>query len=326
MADIGKDIAKAAVLLASGQVVAIPTETVYGLAGNAYDVHAVSRIYEVKDRPSFNPLIVHTNDLSKIENFVKEIPPLARKLAEKLWPGPLTILLPRNEIIPDLVTAGSPRVAVRIPNHPLTLKLLSSVEFPLAAPSANPFGYISPTTSQHVQQQLGDLIPYILDGGPSEVGIESTIIGFDEFGQAEVFRFGGIPIESIEEICGHVNLDLVSTRDPKAPGMLKSHYAPNTHMVVCDIAQAIPHLPAAKTGIISFSEMYEGIPAQNQRTLSASGDLHEAAHQLFSTMREMDAMGLEIILAEEVPDEGLGKAINDRLHRAAEERKMYKDL
>lgn len=322
MAEIGKDIGKAAVLLATGKVVAIPTETVYGLAGNAYDVQAVSRIFEVKDRPTFNPLIVHTNAISKIKDFVKEIPPLAYELAQALWPGPLTILLPRNEIIPDLVTAGNPMLAVRIPNHPLTLQLLASIEFPLAAPSANPFGYISPTTAQHVDSQLGDLIPYILDGGPSEIGIESTIIGFDEFGQVEVLRFGGVPIESIEKICGPINLRIGLKKAPQAPGMLKSHYAPNTQLIVCDIAEVIPKLNPAKTGILSFTDMVEGVPAQNQRTLSSSGDLHEAAQGLFSNMRELDAMDLQIILAERVPDKGLGKAINDRLRRAAEERKI----
>lgn len=320
MAEIGRDIDRAAVLLASGKVVAIPTETVYGLAGNAYDVHGISRIFEVKDRPSFNPLIVHTNSLDKIRTFVKEIPQVAIDLADALWPGPLTLLLQRNEIIPDLVTAGSPLVAVRIPNHPMSLELLSAIEFPLAAPSANPFGYISPTNARHVQEQLGDKIPYILDGGPSAIGIESTIIGFNELGQAEVYRFGGTPMEDIESIVGPLNMKLVASRKPQAPGMLKSHYAPNTQLLLCDIATTIPRINANKTGVLSFSKMYDGVPAQNQRTLSITGDLHEAAHELFATMRELDNMGLQIILAEEVPDTGLGKAINDRLRRAAETR------
>ncbi|MEM6801372.1 MAG: L-threonylcarbamoyladenylate synthase [Bacteroidota bacterium] len=320
MAEIGRDIDKAAVLLASGELVAIPTETVYGLSGNAFNVNAISKIFEVKDRPSFNPLIVHTNRLEKIQSFVKEIPPLAQELVDALWPGPLTLLLPRNEIIPDLVTAGSPRVAVRIPNHSLSLELLSAIEFPLAAPSANPFGYISPTMASHVQEQLGSKISYILDGGPSAIGIESTIVGFDEFGQVEVYRFGGTPIEAIENICGPLHMNILAKKGPKAPGMLKSHYAPNTQLIVCDIAATIPRLNPAKTGVLSFNKMYEGIPAQNQRTLSITSDLHEAAHELFATMRDLDSMGLEIILAEEVPDIGLGKAINDRLKRAAEER------
>ena len=319
MAEIGRDIGQAAVLLASGKVVAIPTETVYGLAGNAYDIHAVTRIFEVKNRPQFNPLIVHTDRIEKIRDFVSEIPKMAVRLAEAFWPGPLTILLPKNEIIPDLVTAGSERVAVRIPDHDVALKLFSLLEFPVAAPSANPFGYISPTTAKHVQEQLGGQIPYILDGGPSRVGIESTIVGFDESGQAQIHRFGGISIEEIERICGPVRLHLRNDENPQSPGMLKSHYAPATPMIVGNIKELIPSFNPQTTGILAFRDLYPGVPAANQRVLSPDGDIKEAAHELFAAMRSLDQEKLKIILAEPVPNYGLGRAINDRLKRAEQD-------
>ena len=319
MAEIGRDIGKAAVMLASGKVVAIPTETVYGLAGNAYDIHAVTRIFEVKNRPQFNPLIVHTDRMEKISNFVSDLPEIAIRLAEKFWPGPLTILLHRNEIIPDLVTAGSERVAVRIPNHPVALKLFSLLEFPVAAPSANPFGYISPTTAQHVQEQLGDQISYILDGGPAHVGIESTIVGFDDTGRPEIYRFGGTSIEEIERVCGPVTMHLHNDESPQSPGMLKSHYSPITPMIVGDIKKLIPAFNPQTTGILAFRDLYPGIPAANQRVLSPDGDIKEAAHELFAAMRSLDQEKLKVILAEPVPNYGLGRAINDRLKRAEQD-------
>ncbi|WP_405512000.1 L-threonylcarbamoyladenylate synthase [Spirosoma sp. KNUC1025] len=189
MAQIGTDRQIAKQLLEAGNVVSIPTETVYGLAANALNPDAVLTIFRVKNRPTFDPLIVHTDSLEKLDRFVSTIPESARDLASTYWPGPLTLLLPKKAIIPDLVTAGLPTVGIRIPNHPLTLALLNSLDFPLAAPSANPFGYISPTTAQHVADQLGLQVPYILDGGPATIGIESTIVGFDG-NKPTVFRLG----------------------------------------------------------------------------------------------------------------------------------------
>ncbi|MES2733756.1 MAG: L-threonylcarbamoyladenylate synthase, partial [Bacteroidota bacterium] len=186
-ARIGTNISHAIDLLQQGEVVAIPTETVYGLAGNALNTKAVARIFSVKNRPTFDPLIIHTNSLEKVLQFVDEMPAQAKTLAQACWPGPLTLLLPRKDSIPDLVTSGLDTVAVRIPNHSLTLSLLEALEFPLAAPSANPFGYISPTTAEHVYNQLGKKIPYILDGGPCLVGIESTIVGFED-GEPTIYR------------------------------------------------------------------------------------------------------------------------------------------
>ncbi len=193
---IGKDINKAIQFLKGGEVVGIPTETVYGLAGNGFDESATLKIFEVKERPTFNPLILHTNSFTKVESFVKSFPQKAKSLAEAFWPGPLTLLLPKSDKVSDVVTSGSPLVAVRIPNHPLTLELLEQLDFPLAAPSANKFGRISPTSPQNVVSQLGDELPYVLDGGNCGVGIESTIIGFED-NISIVYRVGGLSVEEI---------------------------------------------------------------------------------------------------------------------------------
>ncbi len=203
MASMGKDILQAKKYLEQGKLVAIPTETVYGLAANALDAGPVAAIFSVKNRPFFDPLIVHVDSLEKARRFVTAIPETAIELADQFWPGPLTILLDKSTLIPDLVTAGLPRVGIRCPDHELTLSLLSQLTFPLAAPSANPFGYISPTTPFHVEQQLGDQVAYILDGGPCQVGLESTIIGWEE-SKPVVYRVGGCPIEDIEKITGPV--------------------------------------------------------------------------------------------------------------------------
>jgi len=222
MADIGKDIAKAKRLLEAGELVAIPTETVYGLAANALDEDAVAKIFEVKDRPGFDPLIVHAGTVTQISGIVEDIPGPLLKLAEKFWPGPLTLLMKKKPLIPYLVTSGLENVAVRVPDHPMTGELLRILDFPLAAPSANPFGYISPTLAEHVQDQLGEKIPYILDGGHSEVGLESTIVGMDA-GRVFVFRLGGTEVSAIEDIVGVVTVMPQSSSNHKSPGMLKSH-------------------------------------------------------------------------------------------------------
>lgn len=315
MAIIGKDINLAKEFLRKNQLVAIPTETVYGLAGNALDEKAVLSIFETKKRPSFDPLIVHTDSLDKLREYVTEIPEQAYQLAEKFWPGPLTLLLPKKDNIPDLVTSGLDTVAVRIPDHSLTLRLLATLDFPLAAPSANPFGYISPTTAQHVNQQLGDKIPYILDGGECGIGIESTIIGFvDQI--PTVYRLGGLAIEDIENVIGKVVLMSHSSSNPKAPGMLKSHYAPRKPFFLKD-RNEMPKTDDDTSAYLLFDHFIEEIDRKNQRLLSPSGDLKEAAHNLFAFLRELDAQAFDQIFAEFVPDHDLGKAINDRLKRAA---------
>lgn len=315
MVVLGHNIERAKELLLKSEVVGIPTETVYGLAGNALDENAILKIYEVKKRPKFDPLIAHTDSLEKVEGLVQDIPELAKQLTNEFWPGPLTLLLKKKEIVPDLLTSGHERVAVRIPNHSLTLDLLSNLDFPLAAPSANPFGYVSPTTAQHVADQLGSKIHYILDGGECHVGVESTIVGFEDE-RPIIYRLGGIAIENIEKVIGKVELKINVSSDPSAPGMLKSHYSPGRRLIIGDIDQKLAQMNPSTTGIISYQKNY-AVPDENQFVLSQSGDLNEAARNIFKALRKMDNPSIMEVLAEEVPDRGLGKAINDRLKRAS---------
>ena len=317
MAKSGKDINLAIRILEAGDLVAVPTETVYGLAGNAFNEEAVLKIFEVKNRPSFDPLIVHVADIKQVDQIVTDIPPSVSALAERFWPGPLTILLQKRDSVPDVVTSGLDTVAVRVPNHPLTLELIKSIDFPLAAPSANPFGYVSPTTVKHVNDQLGGSISYILDGGTCHVGIESTIIGFQD-GVPMIFRLGGIPIEEIEAITGKVRIKAHSSSRPSAPGSLESHYAPGKPVFLENIDPAKKSVEALeKVGLIRFREPIPGVTADRQIVLSASGDLKEAAKNLFAALRSMDEMDVESVIAEPLPEKGLGRAINDRLRRAA---------
>ncbi len=318
MAEIGKDIVKAKALLEQGELVAIPTETVYGLAGNALDSNAVVKIFKVKDRPQFDPLIVHVANLQQAKQLVEFFPEKAEKLAAKFWPGPLTFLLKKKSLIPDLVTSGMDTVGIRCPDHDLTRSLLHSLSFPLAAPSANPFGYVSPTRPEHVNDQLGNKIQYILDGGECRVGIESTIIGFEN-DCPTVFRLGGLTLEDIENVIGKVDIQLNSSSNPKAPGQLKSHYSPRKKVVWGLLPELITRYPASKIGILAFREKVAGIDPENQIVLSSTGNLEEAAQRLFASLRELDKKSKEIILAEALPDIGLGKAINDRLRRASAE-------
>ena len=314
MAEIGADISFAEILLTQGDLVAIPTETVYGLAANAFNAEAIAKIYTTKQRPTFDPLIVHTDSLERVIDFVKEIPEMALLLAKQFWPGPLTLLLKKKNVIPDLVTAGLDTVAVRIPRHPITKSLLKQLDFPLAAPSANPFGYVSPTTAQHVDDQLGDKIGYILDGGACRVGVESTIIGFED-DQVLIYRLGGMSIEDIEEVIGKVKLMPHSSSNPTTPGMLESHYAPKKHLVLGDIPILLEKYKDEELAILAFKETYSGL--KHHHYLSQNGDLGEAAQNLFSKLRTLDNLPVDKIIAEPVPDYGLGKAINDRLKRAA---------
>ncbi len=317
MSDIGKDVKKAALLLQKGEVIAVPTETVYGLAGNALIPETVIKIFEIKQRPFFDPLIIHLPDKDSLAKYVLEIPVRIRPLMEAFMPGPLTLLLPKRDEIPDIVTAGSPLVAVRIPAHPLMLELLGMVDFPIAAPSANPFGYISPTTAEHVDLQLGEKIPYILDGGPCQIGVESTIIGMEE-DKIIIYRKGGIAIEDIESIVGEVIVKAVSSSNPLAPGMLESHYAPRIPLSIIDASEKeITEYDIRTSGILCFQKYAEAFPIEHQRILSPTGNMSEAAKNLFAMMRELDALPLKHIYAELLPESGLGRAINDRLRRAS---------
>jgi L-threonylcarbamoyladenylate synthase len=316
VAEIGIDILKAQDFLDRNLLVAIPTETVYGLAANALNPIAVAKIFEAKERPTFDPLIVHTYDLKKVYDFVTEINPSLLKLAEVFWPGPLTLLLPKKEIIPNLVTSGLDRVGVRIPNHLLTLDLLSKLSFPLAAPSANPFGYISPTSAAHVQKQLGKKIPYILDGGYCTVGLESTIVG-EENGEIIIYRLGGLSIDDIKSVVGKVSIQLNQSSNPKAPGQLKSHYAPKKPVYIGNLKELQIKFLNKKLGAIIFGEqnfLNSNVVVKN---LSQSKNYQEAAVNLFSFLRELDETDADIIITELLPETGLGLAINDRLKRAA---------
>jgi L-threonylcarbamoyladenylate synthase len=313
MAEIGTDIEKAKALLEGGELVAIPTETVYGLAGNALDNSSVTRIFEVKGRPQFDPLIVHVPSFVAAAQYADNDVPLAKKLANQFWPGPLTLLLRKKTVIGDLVTSGLETVGLRCPDNALTGSLLKMLSFPLAAPSANPFGYVSPTRPEHVEEQLGNKIAYILDGGICRVGVESTIIGFDHETPV-IYRLGGITQEQIESVIGPVTVRTHSTSNPKAPGQLISHYAPRKKLVLGNLAELQQKYASENFGVISFQQ---DAPLPYKFILSPSGRLDEAAQNLFLALRTLDKMPIDIILAEPVPDTGLGRAINDRLRRAA---------
>ncbi len=316
----GTDLREAAQLLRFGAVVGIPTETVYGLAANVFDEVAVLRIFQVKERPSFDPLIVHVGRKEDVHRIVRELPLGAQELMDAFWPGPLTLVLPKRPEVPDLVTSGLDTVGVRMPAHPLALDLLRSLEFPLAAPSANPFGYISPTTAQHVADQLGERIPYILDGGPCAVGVESTIVGWDN-GTWVLYRPGGIPVEAIEALLGERVFTHRSTGEGQgplsAPGMLASHYAPSKPVHLGEVQELLLRFKGERIGAITFRDRVE---ACTNKVLSPRGDLSEAAQHLFAALRELDGSDVTVIIAGPFPDEGLGRAINDRLRRAAAQR------
>jgi len=313
-------ISVAAAALSRGQLVAIPTETVYGLGANALSETAVTSIFSAKNRPSFDPLIIHQSSADRILAFARTVPPEARLLAEHCWPGPLTLVLPKKEIIPDLVSAGLPTVALRVPDHPLTQALLEAVDFPVAAPSANPFGFVSPTSAQHVKDQLGEKIDYILDGGACRVGLESTIVGFPG-GVATVLRKGGLAVETIETILGHpVEVRTHSNSQPEAPGMLSRHYSPGVKMWMVEKPAIFHPYPSGSAAII-FGDMEFTVRSDGRAlhvfNLSPSADLNEAARNLFATLRKLGEANYPVVLVYSVPEEGLGRAINDRLRRAA---------
>jgi len=316
MAEAGTDILKVAEILKSGGLVAIPTETVYGLAANALKNECVLKIFEVKKRPFFDPLILHVNSLESAMKYADFTDERLLKLAKAFWPGPLTLLLPKKEVVPDLVTSGLSRVALRVPRHSLSLQLLQHIDFPLAAPSANPFGYISPTSPEHVNKQLGNEIEYILDGGTCTVGLESTIVGEEE-GEICIYRLGGLELEQIEKIVGKVNLKLNLSGNPRSPGQLKNHYAPAKPLLIGNLEELIREHPGQKKAALVFGAEIAASENLACFYLSIQKNLSEAAISLFSLLRKMDESDAELLLAEWLPEEGLGRAINDRLRRAA---------
>ncbi len=292
-------IADAAALLQKGALVAFPTETVYGLGADATNGQAVARIFEAKNRPSFNPLIVHVPDLDAAKPLV-ELPQTAQDIAQAFWPGPLTLVLPvKPGAVSDLVTAGLPTLAIRIPAHPLAQALLRKAGRPIAAPSANPSGAISPTTADHVAAALTGKIAAILDGGPCDVGLESTILGFAPI--PTLLRPGGLPQEALEAALGHP-LSTHQPDMPNAPGQLASHYAPD--------AKVRLNVTETEGTLLGFG------PVKGTLNLSPGGDLTEAAANLFAYLHRLDS-GTDTIHVAPIPETGLGRAINDRLRRAA---------
>ncbi|MFV0442621.1 MAG: L-threonylcarbamoyladenylate synthase [Planctomycetaceae bacterium] len=321
-AEISTDLARAAALLRAGQLVAFATETVYGLGTDALNVTAVARVFEAKQRPHFDPLIVHLAETRDVHNVVREFPPQAQELAQAFWPGPLTLVLPKRPHVPDLVTSGLPNVAVRVPGHEQARELIRLAGCPVAAPSANLFGRVSPTTADHVAEQLKDRIELILDGGPCRVGIESTVLDLSG-SQPVLLRPGGVTLEELQQRIGPVYTQPAqiaesgdqSTSSAAAPGMLPQHYAPRTPVrLVCDWERLPRHASAAALG---FRHVHQPERFLASEVLSPGGDLREAAASFFAALRRLDRVCAEVILAERFPSEGLGVALNDRLSRAA---------
>lgn len=316
MTIISKDLSKAVNILNNEDVIAIPTETVYGLAGNIFSEKAIHKIFEVKQRPLFNPLIVHIHSIEQLDEIVSDFPSKAQLLAKAFWPGSLTLILKKKSNIPDLITAGKDTVGVRIPNHPLTLSLLKELNFPLAAPSANPFNRISPTNAYHVETYFKNSVKMVLDGGECKNGLESTIIGFEN-SEPVLYRLGSISIEEIENVVGKIHIKNSTEKTPNAPGMLEKHYAPQTKTyLVENIKSFLENNEYQSIGVLSFTEEITAVNIKHLEILSPSGDLKEAASKLYSSLHKLDHLNLDIIVAQKFPDFGLGKSINDRLERA----------
>lgn len=311
------DIQKAINILNNDGIIAIPTETVYGLAGNIYSEKAIRQIFNVKKRPFFNPLIVHIFSLEQLKHLVVDIPYKAQLLAESFWPGGLTLILKKKPSVPLIVTGGKETIAVRIPNHPLTLNLLKELSYPLAAPSANPFNRISPTKAIHVENYFKDSLPLILDGGECKSGVESTIIGFED-DEPILYRYGAIPIESIEKIIGPLKIKNKDENQPNAPGMLLKHYSPNTKLILTtNIKNALTANLGASIGLLTFFSKFNDTNVKYNIALSKTKDFFEAASNLYDALHILDQLNLDLIIAERFPEIGLGKTINDRLERAS---------
>ena len=305
-------IERAAGIIKSGGLVAFPTETVYGLGADGLNPIAVAKIFEAKKRPSFNPLILHISDKNWLHKFSSINNTKIEKLIEKFWPGPLTFVLPKTDIVPEIVTSGNQTVAIRMPDHPVALKLIEASGTPIAAPSANRFGHLSPTEASHVAKYLGDKVDMILDGGKSSVGVESTIIQFheDEF---YLLRPGGLSKEEIENEIGQIQKGIIDPEKPNAPGQLLSHYSPHTPFKFYDSAYLDEN---KKIGMLSFKKNKYDFPFAQIKILSESGNMREAAANLFSLLHELEKENLDLILVEPMEENGLGMAIMDRLRKA----------
>jgi L-threonylcarbamoyladenylate synthase len=313
------NLRRLAAALRDGELVAIPTETVYGLAANALDAKACRAIFRAKRRPANDPLIVHVLDLAQAEALA-EFNSAARRLAEHFWPGPLTLVLPKKLCVPGIVTSGGITVAIRAPAHPLARQLLRLAKIPLAAPSANLFGYISPTTAEHVRDGLGRRIPHILDGGASRVGVESTVLDVTHPARPRILRPGAVTATQLEKFLG-VKVHGAKAKGGRArqlaPGMLERHYSPRTPLVNGDTNR-----PALRETAVIFLRKPRGKTAENVFWFSRRGALDEIARNLYGVLREVDAGGFRRIVVEPLPADagGLAAAINDRLKRAAAKR------
>jgi L-threonylcarbamoyladenylate synthase len=312
-----RNLARLARALRAGELVAVPTETVYGLAANALDARACAKIFHAKGRPTNDPLIVHIHALDQL-SLLAEPNEAAFKLARAFWPGPLTLVLPKRQVVPNIVSSGLPSVAVRMPAHRLFRRLLKLTGVPLAAPSANPFGYVSPTSAAHVRANLGDKISYILDGGASTIGVESTIVDLREPARPRVLRPGAVTRDDIERVLGVT----VRTKKPAsrgaqvAPGLLARHYSPRTPAVL-HRALSPAAARASRSEAWIFITRPEGARGPNIFWLDERGDLHGVARRLFATLRRVDSGGFTKIHLERAEGGGLADAINDRLARAA---------
>ena len=316
MIKIGKNIDFAKDKLDKGGLVAIPTETVYGLGGNALNLESVDKIFNLKNRPSNDPLICHTNSISKIEKYVNEIPDVAYKLAEKFWPGPLTLIFEKKEIIPNKTTSNLKTVGFRIPNKEITLDLLKNLDYPISAPSANKFGYISPTRTEHIFKNFSQGIDYVLDGGACELGIESTIIGFENKNTI-VYRLGSLVVEDIEKCVGDIT---IYSNEESFPGSFKSHYSPSKKLYLGDIKMLKDKFKDKRIGVLCFDKYYDFIKEKNQILLSKNSSLFEASKNLYSSLYELDNMkNIDIILSSLVEDTLIGRTINNRLIKSAED-------
>jgi L-threonylcarbamoyladenylate synthase len=311
-------IQAAVAALQNNEIVAMPTETVYGLAGNAYSEVAVQKIFALKNRPHYNPLIVHIKSAHFLQQVAKNIPAVAIQLADAFWPGPLTLVLEKQDHIPDLVTGGKNTVGVRVPGHPIALELLEVLDFPLAAPSANPFGSISPTTAKHVADYFMGTLDIILDGGSCDKGIESTIVGFEN-GEPILYRQGSTKTEDIEKITGVLKMRVHANNESVvAPGMLSKHYAPSTTTILTDdITSDIQKYSGKRIGVLQLSPTTLPSFVIAVETLSQTGNLEEAAKNLYAAMHRLDHQNLDLIIAQKMPAVGMGLAINDKLERAA---------
>jgi L-threonylcarbamoyladenylate synthase len=311
-------IQAAVAALQNNEIVAMPTETVYGLAGNAYSEVAVQKIFALKNRPHYNPLIVHIKSAHFLQQVAKNIPVVAIQLADAFWPGPLTLVLEKQDHIPDLVTGGKNTVGVRVPGHPIALELLEALDFPLAAPSANPFGSISPTTAKHVADYFTGRLDIILDGGSCDKGIESTIVGFEN-GEPILYRQGSTKTEDIEKITGVLKMRVHANNESVvAPGMLSKHYAPSTTTILTDdITSDIQKYSGKRIGVLQLSPTTLPSFVIAVETLSQTGNLEEAAKNLYAAMHRLDHQNLDLIIAQKMPAHGMGLAINDKLERAA---------